>query len=160
MEKLGILFLLNYFNQLGSVKNHLFLAAKEVLEAARASTDMVTTQATKTVVGSKLEFIAPVLAQVQALLAYGIQKMETAGGAAAGGPEGGPSARELPLASAYRLKNQVLESIIGAIDDEIEQTEDTLNEKNRLKIEALNSVRRVLQSQKTVPLEKRPVNVA
>lgn len=149
LEKIGLLFLLNYFNQLNTVKSHLFLAAKEVLEAVRASTDIVAESATKTVVGSKLEFIAPILAQVQSVLAYGIHKMETAG--AGGGA--------LPPASSYKLKNQVLESIISAIDEEIEGTPDTLNEKSRLKIEALNSVRQVLQSQRTTPLEKRSSSI-
>ena len=151
-EKIGVLFLLNYFNQLGTVKNHLFLAAKEVLQAVMASMDIVAQSATKTVVGSKLEFIARVLAQVQSVLAYGIHKADQAGGGLG----------LLPPAGGFKLKNQVLESIIGAIDQEIEQTTDTLNERSRLKIEALNAVRQVLQSQKTTPIEKSPstVNVA
>lgn len=136
LEKLGLLFLVNYVNQMGTVKNHLLLATREFLQAVQVSMEIIATSATKSVVGGKLEFIAPILAQAQSVLDYGIKKIEI-------------SHERLPemTLSPGGLKKQVVASIVSAIDEEIESTTDTLSDRGRLKIEALETVKKVLLRQ-------------
>lgn len=139
LEKLGLIFLINYFNQLGTVKNHLLSAVKEVILAIQASLDIWAKTAPKAVLGSRLEFISPILSQIQSLLTYTIEKIS---------PEIIQS-ESFVAGEEQRLKGHIVNSIISAIDDEIVHTRDTSSEKNKLKIEALHTVKKVLINQKT-----------
>ena len=138
LEKIGLLFLLNYLNQLGTVKDHLLLAVREMLLAMQASVDIVSQTAGKTLLGNRGDFVSPLVKQVQGVLNYTIEKVT---------PENG--IEELKkLENGFKLKANIVESIVSAINDEIENISDTSNEKNKLKIEALNTVKQVLMHQK------------
>ncbi len=141
-EKLGLLFLINYFNQLGEVKNHLLAALKEVLMAVQTSVDIVGQSATKKILGGQFDLLSPVFRQVQGVIQYSIDRV---------GPMT-PSKAELSLEEGLKLKEHIVNSIISAIEDEIENTRGTTTEKAKLKIEALQTVKQVLQNQKNKSL--------
>lgn len=137
-EKIGVLFLLDYLNQLGTVKNHLLLAFKEVLLAIQSSMNIVGESVGKTIFASQPNLLNPLLKQAQGVLSYTIEKIS---------PDT-PLQRELNKGEAVNLKEHIVNSIVSAIDDEIENTKETVLEKNKLKIEALNTVKQVLLGQK------------
>ncbi len=143
LEKLGLLFLINYFNQLGEVKNHLFGALREVLMAVQVSVDMVNQSATKSVLGNQFELLSPVFKQVNQVIQFTINRVA---------PGGQPSKPDMSLEEGLKLKEHIVQSIISAIDEEIENTRGSSTEKGKLKIEALQTVRQVLQNQKSRPL--------
>lgn len=143
LEKLGLLFLLNYFNQWGEVKNHLVNAAAEVLKAARSSVDIIS-QSPQTLLGQKVELFNPLVAQVQSVIDFGINKMSSSGN----------PATMHGLEGEHRLKQHIVDSIIKAIDEEILGTKEIINDKNRLKVEALRTVKDVLQNQLQKPMAK------
>ncbi|OGQ08822.1 MAG: hypothetical protein A3G32_06620 [Deltaproteobacteria bacterium RIFCSPLOWO2_12_FULL_40_28] len=143
LEKLGLLFLLNYFNQWGEVKNHLVNAAAEVLRAARSSVDIIS-QSPQTLLGQKVELFAPFVSQVQSVLDFGINKMSPSGS----------SPSMLEKEGDHKLKQHIVDSIIKAIDEEIIGTKEIINDKNRLKVEALYTVKEVLQNQLQKPIAK------
>lgn len=146
LEKLGLLFLLNYFNQLGTVRNHMQLALRELLLAMQASVEITLDSANKTVLGNKMEAFSPLTQQLMSLIQFSIDKVTPSDGL----PD--PMVDE-----GHKLKEHIVNSIISAIDDEIENTKGTMNEKNKLKIEALYTVKQVLlnQQQGSVPLAKK-----
>lgn len=138
LEKFGLLFLINYFNQLGTVKNHLQLAFKEVLLAMHSSFEIVNQTVGKSILGKHLDIITPLLGQVQGVLDYTIEKVTPV------------DASQNPLSGEehLRIKEHIVNSIISAIDEEIENISETTSEKNKLKVEALQTVKQVLVHQK------------
>ena len=150
IEKFGLLFLINYFNQLGNVKNHVLLALKEVILAMQSSFDIVRQSLAKSVLGTNLEFVASLMNHVQSLLDYSITKVT-------------PAELEDERAATEEgssLKDHIVSSIVSAIDEEIENTQGTLTEKNRLKVEALQTVKQVLLNQRGRPLTDPPTEAA
>lgn len=143
LEKFGVLFLLNYFNQMGVVKNHLLLAAKEVLLAVQSSVEIFHQSTGQTALGNKVEFLGSVLQPIQKVLSYSIERIT---------PEMSKGASKMSEAETIQLKEHIVSSIVAAIDDEIENTRSTLTEKNKLKIEALHTVKQVLINQKKKPV--------
>lgn len=149
IEKFGLLFLINYFNQLGNVKNHVLLALKEVILAMQSSFDIVRQSLAKSVLGTNLEFVASLMNHVQSLLDYSITRVTPAA----------LQDERLATEEGSRLKDHIVSSIVSAIDEEIENTEGTLTEKNRLKIEALQTVKQVLLNQKGRPMTDPPTSI-
>lgn len=139
LEKLGLFFLINYFNQLGEVKNHLQLAMKEVLLAVNCSVDIMSESTNSTLFKNKLDFLNLMFEQVQGVLNYSIQAVT---------PPMNLTKSKLSDPEANKLKEHIVNSIVSAIDDEIENITDTTTEKGKLKVEALSTVRQVLISQK------------
>ncbi|MBX7147887.1 hypothetical protein K1X76_02275 [bacterium] len=137
LEKLGLLFLLNYFNQLGTVKNHLLLALREVLLAMNASVEIVAQTANPRIKGTGLDVFQPLVKQAQGVINYTIDKITP--------PDSQLEEGKAP--SETHLKEHIVDSIISAIDDEIENTSELTNQKSRLKVEALQTVKEVLLSQ-------------
>lgn len=143
-EKLGLLLLFNYFDQLGAVKNHLLLALKQVLLAIQASTEIVTKSPPNTLLGGNKEIITLMFSPVQKVLSYTIDRVTPY----ASEEEGSTNEED----SGLHLKEHIVNSIVSVIDDEIENTRETSTEKNKLKIEALNTVKKVLLNQtKNIP---------
>lgn len=150
LEKLGLMLLLNTFNQLGQVKNHLQIALKEVLLAIQATIDIATKSPPESLLGSNQEVIGLLFTPVQKVLTYTLDKVS-------------PPVAESPPTEAPHLKNHIVDSIISAIDDEIENIRDTSGEKGKLKVEALMTVKQVLlqQTQKSSSIPSaRSANVA
>lgn len=146
LNKLSLLFLLNYFNQLGDVKDHLLLALKEVLLAIQTTLKMVNQAANKTPLGYSREFIAPLLKQVEGVVAYSIERINPQN------PSASVSSADQELSQESRqLKNNIVQSIIAAIDEEITQTPNTQTDQNKLKVEALNTVKQVLMNHQSTP---------
>lgn len=139
LEKFGVLFLLNYFNQMGVVKNHLLQAVREVLLAIQSSVEIITQNTGTGLLGNKVELVNTVVGQVQKVLSYTIDKVSPAPSQLKGG---------INSQDTLKLKEHIVSSIVAAIDDEIENTRSTLTEKNKLKIEALHTVKQVLMNQK------------
>lgn len=141
LEKFGLLILINYLNQLGEVKNHLQMALKEVLLAMQSSLEIVGKSTNNTVLSGSKDLIDPILGPVQKVLNFTIDKVS-------------PVDPNQPISfdDSMQIKEHIVESIISAIDDEIENTKGTSNEKNKLKIEALNTVKQVLGQQKKKPV--------
>ncbi len=150
LEKLGLMLLLNTFSQLGNVKNHLQTALKEVLLAIQATLDIATKSPPESLLGSNKEVISLLFTPVQKVLTYTIDKVS-------------PPVTETSSSETPHLKNHIVDSIISAIDDEIENTLDTSSEKGKLKVEALMTVKQVLlqQTQKSSSIPAaRSANVA
>lgn len=141
LEKFGLLILINYLNQLGEVKNHLQLALKEVLLAMQSSLEIVGKSTNNTVLSGSKDIIDPFLGPVQKVLNFTINKVT---------PEN-PD-QPINLDDTMQIKEHIVESIISAIDDEIENISGTTSEKNKMKVEALNTVRQVLSQQKKKPI--------
>lgn len=139
LEKFGLLFLINYFNQLGTVKNHLQLAFKEVLLAMQSSFDIVNHTVGKSILGKHVDLITPLIGQVQGVIDYTIEKVT---------PPASSSQAPLSGEDHLRIKEHIVNSIISAIDEEIENISETATEKNKLKVEALQTVKQVLVNQK------------
>ena len=151
LEKLGLLFLLNYFNQLGTVKNHLMMALREVLLAMNASVEMVAQTANPRIKGTGLDVLSPFIKQAQGVLSYTIEKIT---------PEETLADGSAKAPSETYLKEHIVDSIISAIDDEIENTSELTSQKSRLKVEALQTVKEVLLNQlKEANLEVRQTAV-
>jgi len=142
IEKLGLLFLINYFNQLGEVKKHLMSALKEVLLAVHTSVDIVGQSTGKSLLGNQLDFINPIIKQIQGLLEFSIDKVTPVD----------PNKQEMAIEESLKLKQHIVNSIISAIDDEIVSVRGTSTEKGKLKVEALQTVKQVLTSQKNKPV--------
>lgn len=141
-EKFGLLILLNYLNQLGEVKNHLQLALREVLLAMQSSLEIVGKSTNNTALSGSKDFIDPFLGPVQKILSYTIEKVN---------PEQTTDEEIQKIGNTMQLKDHIVQSIISAIDDEIVNTKGTTSEKNKLKVEALNTVKQVLIQQKKKP---------
>lgn len=142
LEKFGLLILINYLNQLGEVKGHLQLALREVLLAMQSSLEIVGKSTNNTVLSGSKDIIDPLLGPIQKVLNFSINKVSPT-----------DPHQTLNLDDSLQIKEHIVESIISAIDDEIINTKGTSSEKNKLKVEALNTVKQVLSQQK-----KRPVN--
>ncbi len=136
LERIGLLLLLNYFNQLGTVKNHLLLALKQVLLAIQASMEIVTKSPPNSILGGNKEMIHLLFSPVQRVLTYAIDRVT---------PQDG--LEESTESDGQFLKEHIVSSIVSVIDDEIENTRETTSEKGKLKIEALNTVKKVLLTQ-------------
>lgn len=136
LEKLGVLFLLNYFNQLSTVKNHVLNAVKEILLAIQSSVDILSQSTSKSLLGNRVDFLNPMISQINRVLDYTIERI-TPDQVVSPGEETG-----------QRIKDHIVGSIISAIDDEIENTRNLASEKNKLKVEALYTVKQVLMTQK------------
>lgn len=144
LEKIGLMILLNYFNQMGTVKNHLQLALKQVLLAMQASMEIIKQAPPTNLLGGNRDTINLLFGPIQKILEFSIEKVEPA-------PEFVES--EKKLQEAMKIKGHILSSIISVIDDEIENTRNVTSEKSKLKIEALSTVKQVLltQCQQTTP---------
>lgn len=142
LEKLGLLFLINYFNQLGTVKNHVLLAFREILMAVQTSLDIVSQSSGAKILGTQFDLLNPILSKAQSVVSYGIEKVTP------------PQEQNVtPLDDGKRIKDHIVKSIISAIDDEMSMIKDSTLEKNKLKIEALHTVKQVLLNQKSKPLD-------
>jgi len=138
LEKIGLMFLLNYFNQLGDVKHHMMQAFREVLMAMQSSIEIVSKTSEKALNATPLEPLQSLMGQVQSVVRYAVDWVE---------PYTDTKAR-LTREESIRLKENVVNSIISAINDEIETTRVVSSEKNKLKVEALQTVKQVLINQK------------
>lgn len=141
LEKLGLLFLINYFNQLSHVKKHLQTAAKEVLLAMDASLEIVSQVKTKPDSRMPLGLLSPFINQARGVVRFAIGQVN-------------PSLTPVGPADTGLIKDHIVSSLISAIDEEIESCDSIHLEPVRLKVEALQTVRRVLMNQTTSKVGK------
>lgn len=145
IDKLGLFFLLNSFDELKAVRNHLGLALKEVLLAMNSSVDILHSSSKATPLGDRSAIIESVFKKLQSVLRFTINKVD----------KGSTSPNSL---HQDELKDIVVQSIISAIDDEIESIQNTNDERSQLKVEALDTVKKVLQGQKNKKLQMSPLS--
>jgi len=138
LEKLGLMILLNYFNQMGTVKNHLQLALKQVLLAVQASMEIVKQAPPTNLLGGNRETLNLIFGPIQKVLEFSIDKVDP-------NPEFEEAQKKMN--ETLHIKEHILSSIISVIDDEIENTRHVTSEKSKLKIEALTTVKQVLMTQ-------------
>lgn len=136
LEKLGLLLIYNYVNQMGTVRNHLQLALKEVLLAMQSTLEIINKIPSSALLGNK-EIIDFLLTPAQRVINYTIEKVTPLD----------PAAVDSSLDNHQKLKSHIVTSIISAIDDEIESTQNLSEEKGKLKVEALLTVKEVLLNQ-------------
>jgi len=91
--------------------------------------------------GNSSELLQPILKKVNGALQYTIDKVAP--------PQQGPV---LSGEDGLKLKENIVDSIISAIDEEIENTRNVHDEIGKLKVEALATVKKVLLNQKKKPL--------
>lgn len=136
LERLGLMLLYNYVNQMGTVRNHLQLALKEVLLAMQSTLEIINKIPSDALLGNK-EVIDFLLTPAQRVISYTIEKVTPLD----------PAAIDSSAENHQKLKSHIITSIISAIDDEIENTGNLSEEKGKLKVEALSTVKEVLLNQ-------------
>lgn len=132
LDKWGLVFFINYFNQIDTVKKHLGHSVRELLLALSASLDIVQKTADRNRIFNRFDLATLPLKRIDALLQFAVSQLP-------------PPA--LPVSpDALRLKQHVVESIIAVIDEEIETLAAKPSPRNQLKVEALGTVKQVLHS--------------
>lgn len=131
LDKLGLVFFINYFNQIDSVKKHLTNSLRELLLAMSSTLDIVQQTAERNRVFNRIDLASLPLKRIDSLLQFAVQRL-------AASPTPVPP-------DARHLKEHVVESIIAVIDEEIDSLSSRLSPRNQLKIEALGTVKQVLR---------------
>jgi hypothetical protein len=131
LDRLGLMFFINYFNQIDSVKKHLTNSLRELLLAMSSTLDIVQQTAERNRVFNRIDIAAMPIKRIDALLQFAVQRLAATPAPAT------PDTR--------RLKEHVVESIISVIDEEIDSLSSRLSPRNQLKIEALGTVKQVLR---------------
>jgi hypothetical protein len=135
IERLGLFFLLQYFNHLGDIKDHLLSALREILLAVQSSVDIVLDTAKSAELSPHLEKANVLVEKVNSVLDFTIEKVT---------PKNGLlklSEKELQI-----LKESLIQSIITSLDEEINLC-STSSREGKIKIEALNTVKKSLRGQ-------------
>lgn len=133
LDKLGLVFFINYFNQIDSVKRHLLASFREFLLALASSFEIVSRTAEQNTIFNRFDLIAGSLKKVEDLLKFSVLQLSPLQGSG-------------QLKDTEQLKAHVVESIIAVIDEEIEAVGRTTNVRNQMKAEALYTVKQVLIS--------------
>lgn len=144
IERLGLLFLLRYFNHLGEVKDHLLTALREVVLAINSTLDIIVETAKDSSLGPHVDKIDPLIEKVNDLIEYSLEKITPA--------DKGLS--RLSQKEAFLLKETLVQSIVNALDEEIDQVQNPHTKEGKIRIEALATVKQVLRGQ--VKIEKQP----
>ncbi len=130
IEKLGLLLFIKYVRQFELVKEHLANSLKELLLAASSTLNITTQIAGANPFYKFMPLMDATFKRLNALLAYSVKQLE--------GPPQNTGAKH------EELRQNIIESIVGVLDEEIDGLilSDTLNKD--LKIEALTTVKKVL----------------
>lgn len=137
IERLGLLFLLRYFNHLGEVKDHLLSALREVVLAINSTLDVFVETARDSSLGSHVEKIDPLIGKVNSLIEYSLEKITPAGG----------NLSRLSEKETFLLKETLIHSIVKALDEEIDHVQNPHTKEGKIRIEALATVKQVLRGQ-------------
>lgn len=131
LEKLGLLLFIKYMRQFDQVKSHLLASARELLMAFSATLQVTNQITTDNFFFKKMGTVDSTFKKIDSILQYSIVQL-------------GSSDQSENQEQASKLKNNVVESIIEVIEEEIDRINETSNENRELKIEALLTVKSVL----------------
>lgn len=131
LEKLGLILFIKYLKQLESVKSHLMAAIRELLLAI-SSTLKLSSQMTSD--HFLLKHFSPLeksLHKIDHVLRFAVEQLKE-------------DSLSESTESQSHLKENIVESIVSVIDEEIKNISLSSSQNQKLKIEALNTVKTVL----------------
>lgn len=130
-DKWGLVFFINYFNQVDSVKKHLLGSLRELLLALSSTVEILQKTTERNRLFNRSDWPALPLKQIDGLIQLAVSKIQA------------PAVTQASV-DTKKLKAHVVESIITVIDEEIEALSGKTSPRTQLKIEALMTVKNVL----------------
>ncbi len=130
-QKILLSIYMRNYQQLNDAKNHILGSLRELLMAASVAVDIVNKSTPQNTLLNKVLPLKNSIKNIDELLKFALNKVKT--------QQNLPESFDLP-----QIKHQVLESIIGVIDEEIDTISRNPHAKNQLKIEALETVKKTL----------------
>lgn len=149
LEKLGLILFIKYMRQFDQVKRHLLSSVRELLLAMSATLQITNQITNDNFVLSRLGPVETTFKKIDTVLNYSIEQI------------GGGNENSEPQNDRH-LKNNIVESIISVIDEEIEKLNAYESNNKDLKIEALFTVKTVLNQhlrQNCTPIFKDVIEV-
>lgn len=132
LEKLGLILFIKYLRQFEGVKKHLLASLRELL-MAMSSTLSISNQITSdNFILGRIHTLETTFRKIDSALNYSIKQLETK-----------PSPATEPN---NHLKDNIVESIVSVINEEIEKIAESSSINKDLKIEALDTVKKVLNN--------------
>lgn len=134
LEKLGLLLFIKYVKQFDAVKQHLASSLRELLCAMSSTLEITDDMTRKGPLLKNATFLRSIFNRIEAILDHSIVSLES-------------HTNQEGHLNESALKEQILESIIAVIDDEIDTITESAATNKSLKVEALDTVKTVLENQ-------------
>lgn len=134
LENLGLLLFIKYVRQIDAIKKHMMGSFREFVLALSASFDIINGAAKSIPFFNQMESLGTVLKKIDGVIKYAVSELNKQSN----------HAQETQLQE--RLKEQVLESILSIIDDEISSLEGKKTKNSILKKQALESIKTAFQA--------------
>ena len=134
LEKLGLVIFLKYYKHFTEVKKHIIGSVREILLATSASIDLTNYITAENFILRRFQTVDNVLHLLSSMVKFSANQLE-------------PALDHGPKDDFVKLKTEVVDSIIAAIDEEIEAVVDCPDTNKQLKIDALMTIRKVLLKQ-------------
>lgn len=131
LEKFSLILFIRYLRDFHNVKQHLFAALKECLRAMSVTVHITKQMTAHSFLLGRIRTLESVFNKIESLLAYSVSQLGNDWPSVTAGPEAS-------------LKENVVTSIISVIDEEIEKLTNSQANNKDLKIEALTTVKTVL----------------
>jgi hypothetical protein len=132
LEKFILSVYMKNYQQISSAKKHLFGSVRELLMAASFSMDIVNQMASQNIVLKRVSPLQNTLKNINDMIRFSARKM------------GNASTDD--RVDSIHIKNQILEALLGALEEEIDNVPQNAQPKNQLKVEALRAVKKALLS--------------
>lgn len=130
-EKIALVLFLKYVQQFGDIKTHLTNALREMILAATTSMEVVQQTAKENKVSQQAPLLQTVLDKTDSFLQFALTKI----------PE---KISEENVQDEVLFKQEIWESVILAIEEEIENISEKPTPSAKLQIEALETIRQAL----------------
>ncbi len=136
LEKLGLLVLLKNFQHIEDIKKHFSASIKELLLATSASLDLTNRITADSDFLKQFDSIDNTLQFINDVVKYSANHIND------GNNETLPQKKE-----PAEVKQEIISSLMAAVDSEIESVSESSDENKRLKVDALMTVRSVFLRQ-------------
>jgi hypothetical protein len=134
LEKLGVLVFLKYFQEFGGARKHLVASLRELLLATSESLEATNRITTENQVFNKIDSVETILALVNDVVKTTAGRLRQADGVTT-------------KLSEEKIKKEMIQTMIDAVNEEIEQVSDRVDPHKQAKIDALMTVRNVFTRQ-------------
>ncbi|MBU0504815.1 MAG: hypothetical protein ABII18_04220 [bacterium] len=134
LEKLGVLVFLKYFQEFGGARKHLVASLRELLLATSESIEATNRITAENQAFKKIDSVETILALVNDIVKTTAGRLRSAEGLAT-------------KISEEKIKKEMMQTMIEAINEEIEQVSDRVDPHKQAKIDALMTVRNVFTRQ-------------
>lgn len=130
-EKLVLSLYVKNYQQLDNAKEHLLLSVRELLLSVTFVMDIAKKLSSQNSLFKRFFPMNLALQKIDDVLRYSIQRM-------------GSHAADPDFARFQKIKEQILETILGALDEEIDSSPQKDQARDRFRIEALQAVKKAL----------------